>query len=129
MMRAPRRRNAILEGMIQLRKISPTINLTGAIAFFYIAENAGINISELAELTNVELSTASRIVKSLAQSDCSAAQTAQRRGLIEIYDNLHDGRGRVLHLSAAGAELCASLDEVITHATPITLRAVRRSEK
>ena len=113
-----RRRNTLLEGMVRLRKASPAINLTSAIVLFYIAENPGINVTELAELAHIETPTASRIVKALASPRSFDAEGGQAR-LVDVFDNVRDPRRRVLRLSPAGQELCAILETVISDAVPI----------
>jgi DNA-binding MarR family transcriptional regulator len=115
---AARNRNAILDGIVHLRRAIPSINLTAAMVFFYIAENPGINVTELAEICGIEISTASRIVRSLASPSIEGA-LPPFHGFVEIFDNIEDLRGRVLYLSEAGRRLCEQLEGVIARATPI----------
>ena len=64
--RRVRRRNSILEAIEQLRKTEPRINVTEMVVFFYVAENPGINIAELAQVAGLNMATASRSIRALA---------------------------------------------------------------
>jgi DNA-binding MarR family transcriptional regulator len=113
-----RRRNSILEAIEQLRKIEPKINVTEMVVFFYVAENAGINIAELAQVAGLNMATASRSIRALAGPDDDGALPPYC-GLIDIQPNPDDARGRILNLSEKGLALCRKLDRVIKNAVPV----------
>ena len=113
-----RKRNSILEAIEQLRKIEPKINVTEMVVFFYVAENPGINIAELAQVAGLNMATASRSIRALADSDAEGALPPSC-GLIDIQPNPDDARGRILNLSEKGLGVCRKLDRVIRNAVPV----------
>lgn len=113
-----RRRNSILEAIEQLRKTEPRINVTEMVVFFYVAENPGINIAELAQVAGLNMATASRSIRALAGPDAEGA-LPPHCGLIDIQPNPDDARGRILNLSEKGLGLCRKLDRVIRNAVPV----------
>ena len=88
--------------------------------FFYVAENAGINIAELAQVAGMNMATASRSVRALTSEKTDGALPPYC-GLIDIQANPDDARGRLLFLSEAGRKLCRELDRVIRNAVTIEL--------
>jgi DNA-binding MarR family transcriptional regulator len=113
-----RRRNSILEAIEQLRKTEPRFNVTEMVVFFYVAENPGINIAELAQVAGLNMATASRSIRALAGPDDEGA-LPPHCGLVDIQPNPEDARGRILNLSEAGRALCRKLDRVIKNAVPV----------
>lgn len=113
-----RRRNSLLESIETLRTLEPRINLSELVVFFYVAENAGINIAELAQVSGMNMATASRSVRALT-SEGSEGALAPYCGLIDIQPNPEDARGRLLFLSESGRMLCRELDRIIRNAVTI----------
>lgn len=113
-----RRRNAVLEAVVQVRRGAPQINLTAVMAFLYVAENPGINMVELAEVCGITVPTASRVARALATATSEGALPPYY-GLLEITNNPLDPRGRVLRLSQDGQRLCEKVEAVIREAHPI----------
>jgi DNA-binding MarR family transcriptional regulator len=96
----------------------PEIGLTGILVMLYVAENPGINIAEVADICGLTDATASRTVRALTSPDSEGALPPSL-GLLQIFPNPGDARGRVLFLSAEGKRLCRSLDDAIARASPI----------
>jgi DNA-binding MarR family transcriptional regulator len=113
-----RRRNTVLAALELMRGAAPRLTVTELTVLLYVAENPGINIAELAMIARLNMATASRSARSLAQQGAPGA-LAPYAGLVELMDNPRDGRGRLLRLSPAGLSLCAELDGLIEKADPI----------
>lgn len=113
-----RRRNSLLESIETLRTLEPRINVSEMVVFFYVAENAGINIAELAQVAGMNMATASRSIRALT-SESTEGALPPYCGLIDIRPNPEDARGRLLYLSDAGRKLCRELDRVIRNAVAI----------
>jgi DNA-binding MarR family transcriptional regulator len=113
-----RRRNSLLEAIEQLRAIEPRINVSELLVFFYVAENPGINIAELAQVAGMNMATASRSVRALTSEETEGALPPYC-GFIDIQPNPDDARGRLLFLSSAGKAVCGNLDRVIRNAVVI----------
>ena len=113
-----RRRNSLLESIETLRSLEPRINISELVVFFYVAENPGINIAELAQVAGMNMATASRSIRALTSAETEGALPPYC-GLVDIQPNPDDARGRLLFLSAAGKSLCRDLDRVIRNAVII----------
>jgi DNA-binding MarR family transcriptional regulator len=114
-----RSRDSILEILVKMDREYPYITRTQLISFLYIAENPGINMVELSAVSGFSLPTASRAARSLAPKS-SAASLPPYFGLIDIFHNPTDPRGRILVLSEEGVRRCEQIDEVIRRATTIS---------
>lgn len=115
---AARRRNSFLESVLLLRKLHPEITINGIIAFLYIAENPGINIVELSQICGFNMPTASRVARAMGPADVEGSLPPYL-GLVDIFLNPNDPRGRALTISEQGRKLCQSLDAIIAAASPI----------
>jgi DNA-binding MarR family transcriptional regulator len=113
-----RRRNSILESVLLLRKLHPEITINGIVAFLYIAENPGINIVELSQICGFNMPTASRVARALGPEDVEGSLPPYL-GLVDIFLNPADPRGRVLSISDQGRAVCAKLDALIGEGVPI----------
>lgn len=113
-----RRRNSLLESIEALRALEPRINVSEMVVFFYVAENPGINIAELALVAGMNMATASRSVRALTSPETEGALPPSC-GLIDIRPNPDDARGRLLFLSESGRRLCRDLDRIIRNAVAI----------
>jgi DNA-binding MarR family transcriptional regulator len=113
-----RRRDAVLAALETFRRIYPPISLTSVRAFLYVAENPGINVSELALACGLTDAGASRVARALAGRGIE-------RPLPPSLDLLHcvtstvDPRERLLWLSARGQALAARIEQLIAAQTPI----------
>src|SRR5262245_46689200 len=113
-----RKRNACLAILEQMRGIAADVSLTDTICFLYICENQGINVSELAQLSGLTQSSASRAARRLATANTVAA-LPPALGLVELRRQETDGRGRVLSLTPAGERLRETVEALIAAADPI----------
>ena len=109
-----RRRNSVLEALELIRDVSPKLGPVDQIALFYVAENPGISIAELAHVARVNMMAASRIARRLA-----AAGEGESAGLVDIRPNPADARGLMLFLTPEGEALCAGIDRSIEASVPI----------
>jgi DNA-binding MarR family transcriptional regulator len=108
----PRHRDSILEALEILRAAEPAISLTHTLAFLYICENEGLNISELSAVCRTTIATASRTARALTAA--TAHDTIKpSAGWVESRPNPADSKGRVLYLTEAGQQLRARIDVVI----------------
>src|SRR5688572_10738145 len=119
-----RRRSAALECVLALRRADPMISLTDAILILYVAENPGINMTELADVAGLNLATASRCARSLADA-ANPGSLPPYSGLLAIEPNPQDPRGRILRLSDAGEGLRRHIDEAIQRGVLIDGTAAR----
>lgn len=114
----PRRRDSVLEALEILRGAEPAISLTHTLAFLYICENEGLNISELACICRTTIATASRTARALTAKS-SADSLKPAAGWVESRPNPTDSKGRVLFLTETGRQLRARIDVVIRASQPI----------
>jgi DNA-binding MarR family transcriptional regulator len=115
-----RRRDSLLEALLVFRTVHPRITSNEMVAFLYTCENEGLSVQELAFITGMSQSAASRNLRALGPAG-SAWALPPGLGLIEPFLSTTDGRSHVLMLSEAGRELRDRLDEIIGEAAPITL--------
>jgi DNA-binding MarR family transcriptional regulator len=107
-----RRRNAVLQVLCLLKGLEPRISLNEAVAFLYVAENEGLTVQEMAGVSGLTQSTASRSLRALGPKE-SRWSLAPALGLLEAYLNPADARSHVIHLSARGREVRDRIDAII----------------
>lgn len=120
-----RRRNTVLAALEVLRKLHPGLSLTSVRAFLYVAENPGINVSELADVCQMTEATASRVARGLAGPDIDRPLPPSL-GLLDYLSSARDPRQRRLRVSEHGLALTARIDQLIWAQTPIEPRAEDR---
>jgi len=116
-----RRRNTILAGLELFRKKTPDLWVNNILTFLYAAENEGLNVKELAQVSRLSEATASRSIRSFAAPGASTA-LKPALGLVELVENPADGRGRLIYLTDEGRRVATELDELILQAQPIAPR-------
>jgi DNA-binding MarR family transcriptional regulator len=115
-----RRRDAVLGALEAFRRIYPPISLTSIRAFLYVAENPGINVSELAQACGLTDAGASRVSRGLAARGIDRPLPPSL-GLLDCATSAADPRERVLRLSASGQALVARIELLIAAHTPIVV--------
>ena len=115
---ARRKRNAVLQSLELFRAVHPNISLTHVIAFFYVAENEGLSITELGDALSTTIATASRTARALYEKGRPSA-LPPGLGLVESQPHPEIANARPLHLTALGADLRDRIDGVIRMASPI----------
>ncbi len=113
-----RRRNSVLDAVERVRRAAPQVNLTQVVAFLYVCENEGLNVSELAQVCRTTRATASRTAHALAVKG-SAGALAPYAGLLELRPNPTAAHGQMIFLSPAGQKLRVEIDGVIARAQRI----------
>jgi DNA-binding MarR family transcriptional regulator len=113
-----RRRNTGLDIMERLRAQGEGMTFNAMLVFMYVAENEGINVSDLARVCRMTEATASRSARAQAAPGV-AGGLPPHLGLLELRPDPHDGRGRLLFLSDKGRELRDQIDKVIREARTI----------
>jgi DNA-binding MarR family transcriptional regulator len=113
-----RRRNAVLATLETFRRIHPPISLTSIRAFLYVAENPGINVSELAVACDLSDASASRVARALAGRGIERPLPPSL-DLLSCVTSVGDPRERLLRLSARGQALAARIELLIAAQTPI----------
>jgi DNA-binding MarR family transcriptional regulator len=113
-----RSRNSILQALHLMKGLDPRISVNEVIAFLYAAENEGLTVQELAYVSGMTQSTASRSLRALGPPE-SAWSQAPALGLVEAYLNPNDARSHVIQLSAKGRAVCERLDRIIRNAMTI----------
>jgi DNA-binding MarR family transcriptional regulator len=113
-----RRRNAGLDIMERMRAQGEGMTFNAMLVWMYVAENEGINVSDLARVCRVTEATASRSARSLAAPGTQGALPPSL-GLLELRQDPYDGRGRLLYLTATGRKLRDVIDATIKDAVTI----------
>jgi DNA-binding MarR family transcriptional regulator len=109
---ALRRRNAGLDIMERLRAQGDSMTFNAMLVFMYVAENEGINVSDLARICRMTEATASRSARALAPAGVPGSLPPSL-GLLELRPDPHDGRGRLLYLTTTGRKLRDQIDATI----------------
>lgn len=123
-----RRRNSILAALETLRALDPNITVNNLIAFLYVAENPGLNVSELAAICGLNKPTASRAVRALASAEEPGALPPYL-GLVRLCRDGPAKNSRTLRLTEAGDALCGRLERLIDAAVPINPRHSSRARR
>lgn len=113
-----RRRNSFLQLLEQFRELHPGLVVADLIAFLYICENEGLNITELAQLGRFTGATASRRARALAGPDAPSPRPPSL-DLVEIYEGDEDARARQIFLTAKGRAMRDAIAEMIASAIPL----------
>ena len=113
-----RQRDCILDALLAFRALNPRVSVTEIIAFLYTCENEGLSVQELAFITGMSQSAASRNLRSLGRPGTPWAKPPAL-GLVDPFLRPSDGRSHVLHLSEAGERLRERLDAIIRRAVTI----------
>jgi len=119
-----RRRNSFLQLLEHFRELHPGLVVADLVAFLYICENEGLNITELAQLGRFTGATASRRARALAGPDTPSPRPPSL-GLVEIYEGGDDGRARQIFLTHKGRAARDAISEMITRAIPLAQPAWR----
>ena len=115
---ARRKRNAVLQSMELFRALYPNVNLMQILAFFYVAENEGLSITELGAALGTTIATASRTARALYEEGRPAALPPSL-GLIASQYHPDIANARPLHLTENGVALRERIEAVIRLAAPI----------
>lgn len=118
----PRRRDSLLEALELLRGAEPAVSLTHTLAFLYICENEGLNVSELAAVCRMTIATASRTARALTAPGAPDSLRPST-GWVESRPNPTDSKGRVLFLTDEGRRLRDQLDLIIRECQTIVVPA------
>jgi DNA-binding MarR family transcriptional regulator len=86
--------------------------------FLYVCENEGLNVTELALLTDQNVASAARTARMMLGADAPEGQ-APFLGLVRLEASQTDNRVRHLYLTEAGRELRDRCDALIGEARPI----------
>jgi len=121
-----RRRDTILEALLAFRALSPRISVTEITAFLYTCENEGLSVQELAYISGMSQSAASRNLRGLGRAGTPWA-LPPAAGLVEAFLHPNDGRSHVLHLSDDGRKLRDRLDEIIGRGVRIRVDQTQNS--
>jgi DNA-binding MarR family transcriptional regulator len=114
-----RTRNAILQALRLLKSLDARISVNEVLAFLYAAENEGLTVQDLAHVSGLTQSTASRSLRALGPSDSSWSQ-APALGLVEAYLNPDDARSHVIQLTEHGRDIRDRLDAIIRQSVTIS---------
>ena len=90
-----RRRDTVLAGLEEFRRIDPGITVTGIVTFLYVCENEGISMTELASvagLGDVDLGSRGYVVAALIALTWLVSVAVWRLGRIEQRWALPPGR-------------------------------------
>lgn len=96
--------------LAEFRRIDPEFPMQYAICLLEIANDEGLSLTELADRTNMALSTVSRVVGALSDY----RSNGQPYELISMRISPEERRRKELHLSDKGKKLITSLEKVIS---------------
>jgi hypothetical protein len=113
-----RQRDSLLAALELFRALKVHRSLTTLILFLYVCENEGLNVSELALASGLQLAGAARLVKMLA-GEVPEEPIPPEAVLFELRSTPEDRRLRFIYLSARGRALRDELDGLIARAVPI----------
>ncbi len=119
-----RRRNSFLQLLETFRELHPGLVVADLIAFLYICENEGLNITELAQLGRFTGATASRRARALAGPNAPSPRPPSL-DLVEIFEGGDDARARQIFLTAKGRAMRDAIAEMIGAAIPLAQPAWR----
>ena len=120
-----RARNALLQALHQFKALDPRVSVNEVIAFLYAAENEGLTVQDLAQVSGLTQSTASRSLRALGPWSSTWSQPPAL-GLVEAYLNPDDARSHVIQLTDHGRDIRDRLDAIIRQGVTIaTERAFR----
>jgi DNA-binding MarR family transcriptional regulator len=119
-----RRRNSFLQQLEYFRELHPGLVVADLVAFLYICENEGLNITELAQLGRFTGATASRRARALAGPD-TASPRPPSLDLVQIYEGGDDARARQLFLTDKGRVTRDAISALIVEAIPVATPAWR----
>jgi DNA-binding MarR family transcriptional regulator len=108
-----RRRDTVLEALEYFRGLNPNFWVSNLIVFLYVCENEGLNVKELAQVCRYNEATASRSLRSLAARGAPGALPPYM-GLIDLFQNPADGRGRLIYLTEEGRRVRDEIDRIIS---------------
>jgi DNA-binding MarR family transcriptional regulator len=117
-----RRRNCILEALELFRARYALVTVRPLIVFLYVCENEGLNVSELAHVSDMSVSVAARLARALLAPEAADAMEPAA-GLLEFRSSPRDARIKFIHLTERGRSLRAELDGLIAQAAPILICA------
>jgi DNA-binding MarR family transcriptional regulator len=120
MKQGTRRRSACLAALERMRTWRKDIPLNDVVAFLYVCENEGVTLRELAAMTRLDQSTASRAIARLASRRDPASGATMP--LVHACERDDDGRAWALLLTDTGASLRNDIDAIIARADPIVMR-------
>jgi DNA-binding MarR family transcriptional regulator len=113
-----RRRDTVLAALESFRRVHPAISLTSVRAFLYVAENPGINVTELALACGLTDAGASRVARALA-GPAIDRPLPPSLDLLDCQVSAIDPRERLLRLSPRGQALAERIEQLIAAHAPI----------
>ncbi|MGE4313272.1 MAG: winged helix-turn-helix transcriptional regulator [Pseudobdellovibrionaceae bacterium] len=102
--------NRLIAALGEFRRIDAEFPMQYAICLLEIARNEGLSLTELAERTNMALSTVSRVVGALSDY----RSNGQPFELITMQISAEERRRKELYLSDRGKKLISALEKVIS---------------
>lgn len=109
---AARRRSTVLAAVETFLQMDPGITLNSVLVFLYVAENQGLNLSELAAVSRLRKPTASRSIRALAARGAPGARPPYL-GLIQVRTGGIARNSKTITLTPAGLDLCRTLERHI----------------
>jgi DNA-binding MarR family transcriptional regulator len=124
---ARRQRNSLLQALEFFRDLHPGLVVADLVAFLYICENEGLNITELSQLGRFTGATASRRARALAGPDTPSPRPPSL-GLVRIFEGGDDARARQIFLTDKGREARDAVGALIAEAVPVAQPAWRADD-
>jgi hypothetical protein len=113
-----RERDSLLAALELFRGLHLHRSVTTVILFLYVCENEGLNVSELAHASGLQVAGAARLVKMLA-GEIAEEPIPPEAVLFSLKSSPDDKRLRFIHLSRRGRELRDEMERLIARAVPI----------
>lgn len=120
-LKSARKRNSVLHGLEVLRSEAPTLTVTQALLFLYVAENCDITMSELALVAGLRLPTASRAARGITAMDAPHS-LPPHADLLDVRPNPDNANSRIVNLSTKGRIVAGQVKAVVRAPAPVDAR-------
>ncbi len=109
-------RNSVLECLELYRAAGAPRSFASFVLFLYACENEGLTFSELAELADMPVASASRVIRSLTGLE---PERGIDRPLFEVAGSTNDRRLKTIWLTEDGRTMRDAVEKLIAAARPI----------
>jgi DNA-binding MarR family transcriptional regulator len=114
-----RRRNSVLAALELFRTLDLPRGFNAMILFLYTCENEGANVSEIAQVANMDVPGAARLIKVMAGL-VPDEPVAPDKVVFELRSSTQDRRVRFVHLTDQGRRVRDAVESLISEAAPIS---------
>lgn len=113
-----RRRNTVLAALELFRTLELPRGFNAMLLFLYVCENEGANVSEIAQVANMDVPGAARLIKVMSGL-VPEEPVAPDQVVFELRASTRDRRVRFVHLSPHGRKIRDTVEALIAESNPI----------